>query len=112
MALPQTARDWQRALFIPLTILAWLAVIVVAGWLLGHVTKTLLTLILSGIVAFALTPLVRYFQRYMARSLAIALAYLLGFTVILGMIALIVVTASGQVSSLVEHLPKYASNTN
>lgn len=111
-ALPQTARDWQRALFIPLTILAWLAVIVVAGWLMSHVMKTVLTLILSGIVAFALTPLVRFFQRYMSRGLAIALAYLLGFTVILGMLALIVVTAAGQVTSLVEHLPEYARNTN
>ncbi len=112
MAMPQTTRDWQRALFIPLTILAWLAVIVVALWLISHVTKTVLTLILSGIVAFALTPLVRLFERYMPRSVAIGLAYLLGFTVILGLVALIVVTAAGQVTSLVEHLPRYLEHTN
>lgn len=112
MAMPQTTRDWQRALFIPLTILAWLAVIVVALWLISHVTKTVLTLVLSAIVAFALTPLVRLFERYMPRSLAIGLAYLLGFTVILGLIALIVVTAAGQVTSLVENLPRYIENTN
>jgi predicted PurR-regulated permease PerM len=112
MAMPQTTRDWQRALFIPLTILAWLAVIVVALWLMGHVAKTVLTLVLSGVVAFALTPLVRYFQRYMNRGLAIALAYLIGFTVILGFLALIVVTAAGQVTSLVENLPHYLQNTD
>lgn len=112
MAMPQTTRDWQRALFIPLTILAWLAVAVVALWLIGHVTKTVLTLVLSGIVAFALTPLVRFFERYMPRGVAIGLAYLLGFTVILGLVALIVVTAAGQVSSLVENLPRYVENTN
>jgi predicted PurR-regulated permease PerM len=112
MATRSAAPDWQRALFIPLTILAWLAVIVVALWLLGHVAKTVLTLVLSGVVAFALTPLVRFFQRYMNRGLAIALAYLLGFTVILGLLALIVVTAAGQVTSLVENLPHYIQNTD
>lgn len=112
MAMPQTTRDWQRALFIPLTVLAWLVLIVVAGWLLGHVMKTVLTLVLSGIVAFALTPLVRLFERHMRRSLAIALAYLIGFTVVIGLLALIVVTAAAQVTSLVEHLPQYAQNTS
>jgi predicted PurR-regulated permease PerM len=51
---------WQRALFLPLIILAWLAVLLAAGWLLSHVTKTILVLGLSGIVAYALTPLVCY----------------------------------------------------
>src|SRR5947209_2116491 len=31
---------WQRALALPLILIAWLALVLVAGWLLGHVTKT------------------------------------------------------------------------
>src|SRR5947209_4309737 len=103
-------RDWQRALFIPLTILAWLAVILVIGWVLAHLLKTVLTLILAGVVAFALGPLVGILQRWMPRSLAIAVAYLFGFSVVLGVVTLIVLTAASQVTALVHHLPSYGAD--
>ncbi|HZU11877.1 MAG TPA: AI-2E family transporter [Chloroflexota bacterium] len=106
--MPDTADEWQRALFIPLTILAWLAVVVVAVWLLSHVTATLLTLILSTIIAFALRPLTLLLHRFMPRGLAIALSYLIGFTIILGLVAFVIVTAADQVSALASSLPTYA----
>ena len=87
--------SWQRALFIPLIVLAWLAILLIGGWLLSHVAKTILTLLLGGIVAFALTPLVAVLSRWMPRGLAIAVAYVLGFVVVLGLGALLVVTAAG-----------------
>lgn len=99
--------DWLRALLIPLTILAWLALAIVGTWLLGHVMKTVLTLILSTVIAFALTPLVNFFARRMPRGVAIALAYLIGFAVIFGFGALLVVTAADQITSLVGNLPRY-----
>ena len=55
--------SWQRALYIPLIVLAWLAILLLGGWLLTHVAKTILTLLLSGITAFALTPLVSLLAR-------------------------------------------------
>jgi len=100
--------SWQRALYLPLIILAWLAIVLVGGWLLAHVAKALLTLLLSGIVAFALTPLVSLLARWLPRGLAIAIAYVLGFAVLLGLIAFLVVTAATQVTSLVHDLPRYA----
>jgi predicted PurR-regulated permease PerM len=100
--------SWQRALFLPLIILAWLAVLVVVGWLLSHVTKTLLVLSISGIVAFALTPLVNLLARRMPRWVAIALAYLLGFGFVVGLGALLVDTAATQITHLVGNLPTYA----
>ncbi len=109
---PRTASElsasWQRVLYLPLIILAWLAIVLVGGWLLAHVVKALLTLLLSGIVAFALTPLVSLLGRWLPRSLAIAVAYVLGFVVLLGLIAFLVVTAATQVTSLVHDLPRYA----
>lgn len=102
-------RRWQTTLYLPLTILAWLAVLIIGGWLLGHVTKTLLTVILSGVVAFALAPLVSLLQRWMPRGFAIAVAYTVGFAVVLGLGALLVVTAAAQVNHLVHHLPEYSS---
>lgn len=104
--------DWQRALFPPLTILAWLAVIVIGGWLLSHFVKTILTLILAGIVAFALTPLVRWLSRYMPRGIAIALAYVVGFSVILGILAFVIVTATSQITNLVHNLPHYSQQAH
>jgi len=104
----QLPTSWQRALYLPLIILAWLAIVLVGGWLLAHVVKALLTLLLSGIVAFALTPLVSLLARWLPRSLAIAVAYVLGFVVLLGLIAFLVVTAATQVTSLVHDLPRYA----
>ncbi|MGI8825145.1 MAG: AI-2E family transporter [Chloroflexota bacterium] len=103
-----TSLDWQRALFIPLTVLAWLVVMVIGLWLLSHILKTILTLVLSGIVAFALTPLVTFLARWMPRPLAIACAYVVGFAVIFGAGALVVSTAVAQVTNLVHALPSYA----
>jgi predicted PurR-regulated permease PerM len=100
--------DWQRAFIIPLTILAWLVLVVVVGWLLGHVLRTVLTLVLSGVVAFALTPLVSYLERWMPRGLAVAVAYLVGVGLVAGLIAFVVVTAAAQVTNLVDNLPVYA----
>ncbi len=105
---PALPASWQRALYLPLIILAWLAIVLVGGWLLAHVVKAVLTLLLSGIVAFALTPLVSLLARWLPRNLAIALAYVLGFLVLLGLIAFLVVTAATQVTSLVHDLPRYA----
>src|ERR687886_825500 len=100
--------SWQRALYIPLIVLAWLAIVLLGGWLLTHVAKTLLTLLLSGITAFALTPLVSLLARWLPRRLAIAVAYVLGFVLVFGVGALLVGTAATQITTLVGNLPKYA----
>ena len=100
--------SWQRALFLPLIVLAWLAVLVVVGWLLSHITKTLLVLSLSGIVAYALTPLVNRLALRMPRGLAITISYLLGFGAVLGLGAILVDTAATQITTLVESLPSYS----
>jgi predicted PurR-regulated permease PerM len=104
-----TVRDrWMRALLPPLTILAWLAVILVLGWLLSHVTRALLILVLSALVAFALTPLVDLLARFMPRTLATALAYVLGFGLVGAFLTYVVTTAAGQVANLAHSLPLYA----
>jgi predicted PurR-regulated permease PerM len=99
---------WMRALLVPLTILAWLAVILLVGWLLSHVTRALLILVLSALVAFALTPLVDLLCRFLPRGLAAALAYVLGFGLVGAFLAYVVTTAAGQVANLAHSLPVYA----
>ena len=101
------SRDWLRSFLIPLTILAWVAVAVVALWLLGHLARTLLLLGFAIIIAVALTPLVNLLARWLPRVLAIATAYLLGFAVLGGLGLLLVTTAANETTTLVHHLPQY-----
>jgi len=101
-------QSWQRALYFPLIVLAWLAVLLVAGWLLAHIARALLTLVLAAVLAYALTPLVARLARVMPRPLDIAVAYVLGFVVLFGLVAFIAATAATQITALVNHLPQYA----
>ncbi|MBV9168790.1 MAG: AI-2E family transporter [Chloroflexi bacterium] len=98
---------WLRALALPLIVLAWLAVLVLIGWLLGHLTRTILILVLAAVIAFAFTPLANQLQRWLPRVWAIGLAYLLGLLVVLGFGAYVIGTTVVQVAALVQSLPAY-----
>jgi predicted PurR-regulated permease PerM len=110
LATPPTAvpSAWLRALVLPLIVLAWLAVAVLVGWLLSHLTRTILLVALAAVLAFAFTPLAKLFSRWTPRPIAIALAYILGLGVVFGFGAYIVATAVAQISALVGNLPAYA----
>jgi predicted PurR-regulated permease PerM len=97
-----------RALLLPMTILAWLAVLVVAAWLLGHVARALLILVLATLVAFALGPVVGLFERFMPRAAAVALAYVLAFGLIFVLLGAVVASAATEITNLVNRLPVYA----
>jgi predicted PurR-regulated permease PerM len=105
---PLVPSAWVRALLVPLIILAWLAVLVLVGWLLGHVTKTILLVMLSAVLAFAFSPLARVFERWVPRTVAIGLAYLVGMSLVFGFGAYIVGTTAAQITALVSSLPEYA----
>jgi predicted PurR-regulated permease PerM len=92
----------------PLVILSWLAVLVIAGRLLGHLTRAILLVVLSGVIAFAVTPLANLHSRWLPRPVALGLAYLFGGAVIVGFGVLVVATAVSQVVSLVAAVPDYA----
>jgi predicted PurR-regulated permease PerM len=97
-----------RALLVPLVILAWLAVLLLVAWLLSHVTHALLVLVLSTVVAFALSPAVSLLDRYMPRVLAIAISYVFGFALLVSLLSVVVMTAATEITALVHNLPDYA----
>ena len=105
--LTSSSQNWQRALLLPLTILAWMAIGIIVLWLLGHVAHAVLIIVLAVIVTFAVAPLVQLFERWLSRPLAIAISYLLGIGIVLGLGSLLVSTAVRQVSTLVDVLPSY-----
>jgi predicted PurR-regulated permease PerM len=97
-----------RALVVPLIVLAWLAVLLVVAWLLSHVTHALLILVVGTVVAFALTPVVTLLEHWLPRPVAIAIAYLFGFSMLLGLLSVVVVTAATEINNLARSLPDYA----
>jgi predicted PurR-regulated permease PerM len=97
-----------RALLWPLIVLAWLAVLLVVAWLLSHVTHALLILVLSTVVAFALTPMVNLLARWLPRIAAIAISYVIGFSLVIGLLSVVVVTAAMEITTLAHNLPAYA----
>jgi predicted PurR-regulated permease PerM len=107
-----TPQNWQRALFLPLTILAWLVIAIIVLWLLGYIAHSLVVIVLAVIVTFAVAPLVRLLQRQLTRPLAIAIAYLLGIGIVIGLGILLVSAAAGQVVNLVGKLPEYVNQLN
>lgn len=97
----------QRALMLPLIVLAWLVIAVIVVWLISHVTRALLILVLAAVIAFAVTPLVKLLSRYMKRVFAIAISYLIGFTVVFGLLTFIALSAANEISNFVSHLGDY-----
>jgi predicted PurR-regulated permease PerM len=98
-----------RALLVPLVVLAWFAVLLVAAWLLSHVMHAVLILCLSTVVAFGLSPLVDLLERRVPRILAIAIAYVLGVALLVGLLSVVVVSAATETNNLVHNLPFYAA---
>ncbi len=94
---------WQKRRDIPLAILAWLALVIIIGWLAGHVGRTILLIILAALLAFAIAPLVRLFGRFMPRWLAVTLTYVVFFVVMSLILYFVVRTAAEQVISLAHY---------
>ena len=100
---PERAPDervWMRRLFIPLTVLAWVAVLGVVFWLAGLVAQTVIQIALAVLIAYALTPLVNRLSRWTPRWLAIVIAYV----IFGGALVLLVYIIAGSVTSEVTNL--------
>src|SRR5947208_16275640 len=83
---PRTTRDvdslavmatWIRRCGLRFAILAWTGVALLLLWLAGHVIQTLLLLTLAALLAYALAPGVKFFNRFMPRFLALLIVSLL-----------------------------------
>ncbi len=100
---------WARRRDVPLTILAWAAVIAVVFWGASHIISSLLILIIAALLAYALAPGVRILQRVMPRFLAILIMYL----IVLGAISLLIYfvarAAAQQTLSFASAIPSLLS---
>ena len=101
---------WQRALFTPLTLLAWLVLIAAVVWVLSHVGHTVLLVALATVIAFAVTPAVGLLSRWLPRIFALAVTYLLVFAVLVAVVGVVAYAVAGQLGGLVQALPQYAED--
>ena len=67
--------EWARFRDIIATILLWTLAGGIVFWLLSHVGRVILLLVISGLIAFALAPLTKLLSRFLPRPLAIILVY-------------------------------------
>lgn len=94
---------WVRRCGIPLSILAWTAVVALVLWGASHIARSLLILAIAALLAFAIAPLVKLLQRVMPRFLAVLIVYLFVLTGISLLAYLVVSTAIEQGVSLAGH---------
>jgi predicted PurR-regulated permease PerM len=96
---------WQRVRDSGVGMLAWLVVIAIGFWLLGHVIRAVLLLVIGGLLAYALQPVIARLAKRMPRWLAITIVYLLALALLGGLGYLIVSTAATQLGALAHALP-------
>jgi predicted PurR-regulated permease PerM len=94
---------WVRRCGLPIAILAWVGVIALVLWAASHVIRALLILTIAALLAFAVAPLVKLFQRVMPRFLAILIVYLLVLTALVLLVYLVISTAIHQGAALAQN---------
>ena len=101
--------NWARRRDIALATIGWIVIVSMAVWAASHVTGAILTVVVAALLAYAINPLVALLGRWIARPLAIALAYLIVIAA-LGFIGYLVVDATvTQVSALVHQVSELLS---
>ena len=73
-------------------------------WGASHIIRTLLILAIAGLIAYALLPLVKLFERVMPRFLSIMLVYIVVFSGICLLLYFVTLTAIDQVRSLTAYI--------
>ena len=106
-------RDWQKALTILLTLLAAAALTWVVVQVVTPILRTILLFVFSAVLAFILSPPVNALAaRIGNRLLAIAIVYLVVGVVVIGGLVLLAGPFVGQVTVLVNDLPRYSDELN
>ncbi len=100
------AARWARLRDSGVAILAWLGIIFVFFWLIGHIIRALLLVAIAALLAYALSPVVDWLGRRLPRWLAVTIVYVAALAVLGGLGFLIVSTAAAQLSSLSHAIPQ------
>src|SRR5258707_7283140 len=89
------ARQWALRRDAGLSLVCSAALLGAALWLISHVVRATLLLVVAALLAYALAPLVGRLRRWMPQWLAIVLVYL-GLFAVLGLFGFLIVSATVQ----------------
>ena len=90
---PNARERWAERRDIAIAILGWLAILAVVIWAGAQIIRALLIFLLAALIAYALTPAVKFLARFLPRGLAIVLVYL-AFVSVIGAIGYLLVTST------------------
>jgi predicted PurR-regulated permease PerM len=102
-----TSTKWIRRVAIPLTTLAWIALVAVVLWSASHIGRSLILLAIAALLAVALAPGVKLAARVIPRMLAIVVIYLIvliGLGIVIYFICRTAVQQVSELKSEVTHL--------
>lgn len=91
--------SWAGRRDIALTVLTWLLVVGIVLWTAAQVGKTLLMVVVAGLIAYALFPAVRILSRYIPRGVAILFVYLVVLAGLGSVVYLVLTTAITQITA-------------
>ncbi len=99
----RSAARWTRRRDIPLAILAWMALGVLALWGISHIAHSLLMLVIAALLAYAIAPAVRLLERFVPRLVAILLVYLVVLGGLSILLYFVITTTIEQIVSLAHY---------
>jgi predicted PurR-regulated permease PerM len=99
-----TADQWAKRRDIPIAILGWVVLLIIVVWGLHYISDALIMFLLAVFLAYALYPAVRLLERFLPRTLAIVISYLVILTGLGFLIYFVVSTAVVQLTHLAHYL--------
>jgi predicted PurR-regulated permease PerM len=105
-----TTNEWARRRDTILTLVLWTLAVGMVFWLLSHVGRVILLLVISGLLAFALAPLTKLLTHFLPRPLAIILVYCVMLGAIGGLGYLVVSAALSEGTSLISQVHNFLSS--
>ncbi|GCE20719.1 AI-2E family transporter [Dictyobacter kobayashii] len=103
---------WQRRRDIPLAILAWIGVIAVVLWGASHIMRALLLIIVAALLAYALSPGVKWLQKFIPRPFAIVSMCLITLAILSVLFYFVAATALHQFVALSRSLSVMLTPSN
>jgi predicted PurR-regulated permease PerM len=94
------SRRWATRRDVAIAALVWVIIIVGIIWAASHVMRSILIVVVAGLLAYALMPAVAFLTRFVPRWLAILVVYLAFVSVIGALGYLVVTSAIDQISAL------------
>jgi predicted PurR-regulated permease PerM len=90
---PAAKEHWAHRRDIAIALLGWLAILAFVLWAGAQIIRALLIFLLAALIAYALTPVVKFLSRFIPRTLSILLVYL-AFVCAIGAIGYLLVSST------------------